>query len=116
MVDESHPRPWGDALKFPHLAAGSANYGVADRQEVEAVRAAAWPAGVIRATKTTRGPGKGTPSPFLLLGGTGEEGQPGPVGKPSSPIAEAHRYSGTRGIGRRMHGPALGRAAELVTA
>ena len=29
------------------------------------------------------------------------------VGKPSSPIGAAHRYSGTRGIGRRMHSPAL---------
>ena len=29
------------------------------------------------------------------------------VGKPSSPIGAAHRYSATRGIGRRMHSPAL---------
>jgi hypothetical protein len=34
-----------------------------------------------------------------------------PVGKPSSPISAAHRYSTTRGIGRRMLSPALGSRA-----
>ena len=35
------------------------------------------------------------------------------VGKPSSPISAAHRYSATRGIGRRMHSPVLESRAEM---
>ena len=53
----------------------------------------------------------------LLLGGTGEGGPSMPsVVKPSSPIGAAHRYSGTRGIGRRTHSPALAILDQLLLA